>query len=133
MISRLAALLALPSLVASHFVLINPVSLGYDDTRELLGPCGGFTPTDRSTGVTDWPLSGSWINVLTTHEDVIWTYSMALLSDPTTWIPVTPKLHQLGVGQFCEPSMPPNPAWVGQDAILQVIQDAVDGLLYQVR
>ena len=119
--------------VNAHFVLFNPVSLGYDDEHEDQGPCGTFDPTDRSTGVTDWPIGGNFINVLSTHTSVTWEFNAALISDVTNFVPLTPTLKQTGVGFFCEPQIPGNPDWVGQDAVLQVVQRGPDGVLYQVR
>lgn len=109
-----------------------PTSLGFDDTVEDQGPCGSFDPTDRSTGVTDWPVNGDVVAVLTTHTHVTWEVNAALLSDVTTWVPLIPDIDRSGVGTFCLPSVPGNQAWVGKDAVLQVIQTGPDGVLYQV-
>ncbi|ORX98865.1 hypothetical protein BCR34DRAFT_576858 [Clohesyomyces aquaticus] len=128
----LLSLFYLLSFTSAHFVLFDPVSLGYDDVNEVVGPCDGFNPTDRSTGVTDWPIGGAGFTILSTHPNVTWDINAALLSDPTNFVPLVPVLAQQGVGFFCEPQIPGNPAWVGQDAILQLIQHAPDGLLYQV-
>ena len=130
---RLAVLLGLGAVTNAHFVLQIPTSIGYDDTLESTGPCGSFDPSDRSKGVTDWPIGGYPVSVLTTHTTVTWDFKASLLSDVGTWVPLTPVLDQTGVGFFCEPSIPGNPAWVGQQAVLQVTQHGPDGVLYQVR
>jgi hypothetical protein len=116
----------------AHFILLSPISLGYDDARETEGPCGSFNPLDRSTGVTEFPLGGLAVNVITTHLTVTWEFNAALLTDVAKWVPLTPVLSQTGFGAFCEPQIPGNPAWVGLDAVLQVIQHGPDGDLYQV-
>ncbi|KAH8650811.1 hypothetical protein BGZ60DRAFT_349435, partial [Tricladium varicosporioides] len=128
---RLLLLLGLTSLSTAHFVLQYPISLGYDDAIENVFPCDGFNPANRSTGVTDWPIGGSAVLVLTTHPDVTWDINAALLSDLTTWRPIVPVLAQQGFGLFCEPQIPGPPEWVGQEAVLQLVQHAPNGLLYQ--
>lgn len=133
---HLQIFLSLSAVVASHFVLQVPLSLGFNDTNEIISPCDSFDPLDRSGGVTDWPVAGSSIVVLTTHLDVVWEFKAALLSDVAAgapiWRPITLQLSQQGVGTFCEPQIPGPLEWVGLDAVLQIVQHAPDGLLYQV-
>ncbi|KAH8655023.1 hypothetical protein BGZ60DRAFT_339493, partial [Tricladium varicosporioides] len=127
----LLAVLALAASTSAHFVLQIPTSLGFDDTIESTGPCGGFTATDRSTGVTSWPVGGSSISVLTTHTTATFSIKAALLSNPTNFVPLVNDISQKGVGTVCFPSIPGNSAWAGQDAVLQIIQNGADGILYQ--
>ena len=127
-----AVLLAgLSAYARAHFVLEIPTSLGFDDEAETEAPCGGFNPRLR-TNVTDWPIKGSAIGVLTTHDEATWEYKAALLSNLNHWVPLTRVLSQTGVGEFCEPIIPGKKSWVGQRAVLQVIQHGDDGDLYQV-
>ncbi|KAH7327213.1 hypothetical protein BKA65DRAFT_369781, partial [Rhexocercosporidium sp. MPI-PUGE-AT-0058] len=127
--------LSLSAVVTSHFILQVPLSLGFDDVKEIISPCDGFNPLDRSGGVTDWPVAGSSVMVLSTHLNVMWEFNAALLSDiaagTPTWRPITLQLAQQGVGSFCEPQIPGPREWVGLDAVLQIIQHAPDGALYQ--
>ncbi|KAI9766119.1 MAG: hypothetical protein M1839_005026 [Geoglossum umbratile] len=127
----LGSLLGLTAVTKAHFVLQIPTNIGFDDDLEDQAPCGSFSPTDRSSGVTDWPTDGSSIALLTTHTQQIWHISAALLSDVTNFVPLIPDISQAGVGTFCLPQVPGISAWVGQDAVLQVIQNSVDGTLYQ--
>ncbi|KAF4627118.1 hypothetical protein G7Y89_g11034 [Cudoniella acicularis] len=127
---QFVAIVSLAALTEAHFVLQIPTSLGFNDGLEATGPCDTFSPTDRTT-VTNWPIGGDVIQVLTTHNEVIWNINAALLNAPSTFVPLVPSIDQKGVGTFCLPSVPGNAAWVGQDAILQVIQNGVDGKLYQ--
>ncbi|KAK0713316.1 hypothetical protein B0T26DRAFT_857906 [Lasiosphaeria miniovina] len=129
-LSGLAALAQVITLGACHYVLQFPISVGYTDSTEATAPCGGYSATSRTT-VTDWPLGGLAIAVITTHSSVTWEYKVALLSSPTVFVSLTPVLTQTGVGHFCEPVMPGYSPWLNQDAILQVIQHAPDGALYQ--
>lgn len=128
----LLVLSAFNTIVSAHFVLQLPVSLEYIDVCEASAPCDTFDPTNRSTGVIDWPLGGYPVLVLTTHPNVTWEINAALLSDVTTWAPLVPVLHQVGVGYFCEPQIPGKAEWVGKEAVFQMAQHAPDGVLYQV-
>jgi hypothetical protein len=128
------ALLGLASLSTAHFVLMIPTSLGYDDEKESQAPCGSYNPLDRSTGVTDWPVGGHSVGLLSTHGSVTWEINAALISGgATTFVPLVLPFAQRGVGDVCFGAVPGNPAWVGQDAVVQLIQHAPDGNLYQVR
>ncbi|KAF2243176.1 hypothetical protein BU26DRAFT_570570 [Trematosphaeria pertusa] len=100
-------LISFATIAHAHFVLQVPTSLGFDDAKETESPCGSFSATDRSTGVTNYPIAGAPVQMLTTHTS------------------------QTGVGTFCLPQVPVNAAWAGQDAILQVIQHGPDGTLFQ--
>ncbi|KAH8650812.1 hypothetical protein BGZ60DRAFT_388634 [Tricladium varicosporioides] len=126
-----AGLACLISMGSSHFVLQIPTSIGYNDALEGTAPCGSFSATDRSKGVTNWQVAGAAISVITTHTSVTWDFKAALVSSPTTWVLLTPVLTQTGVGFFCEPKIPGLTAWIGQPAILQVTQHGVDCALYQ--
>ncbi|ORX98869.1 hypothetical protein BCR34DRAFT_495755 [Clohesyomyces aquaticus] len=131
MLFQAATLAALTAIARAHFVLQVPTSLGFDDAKETEGPCGSFSATDRSTGVTDYPISGAPLQMLTTHTSVTWDFKAALLSSPNDFSALLPVVQQTGVGTFCLPQVPGNAAWVGQDAILQVVQHGPDGILYQ--
>ncbi|KAK1763047.1 hypothetical protein QBC33DRAFT_500201 [Phialemonium atrogriseum] len=118
------------TLSKAHFVLQIPTSLGFDDDAETESPCGGFDPQKRNN-VTLWPVGGSAVGLLTTHSEATWDFKAAFLSDLETWVPLTGVLHQTGVGSFCEPVVPGDESWVGEEAVLQVVQHGHDGDLYQ--
>jgi hypothetical protein len=115
----------------AHFVLQSPVSLGFNDGLETTGPCDGFDISSR-TNVNKYPVGGYPIHVLTTHNSVVFKYSAALLNDTGTWVEIIPPVKQTGVGDFCLPSVPGYAPWIGLDAVLQIVQFAPDGILYQV-
>jgi len=125
------SLLGLAASATAHFVLSIPTSLGWDDDLQPNAPCGGFTATDR-TNVTQFPVKGGPVALITTHDESQFEFKAAKLSDPTKWISLTPTLHQIGEGDFCEPLVPGPKDWIGQDAVLQIIQNSVMGVLYQV-
>ncbi|KAF3228679.1 hypothetical protein TWF106_006201 [Orbilia oligospora] len=129
--SHFFKLVGLASLTSAHFFLETPIAIGFDDLTLTEAPCGGFDPTDRSAGVTEWPVLGYPIALITTHLNVNWTFRAALLSDVTNWVDIFPRIHQTGIAEFCLPEVPGIEAWIGQDAVVQIIQEAPDGLLHQ--
>ncbi|TGJ62262.1 hypothetical protein EYR41_002241 [Orbilia oligospora] len=129
--SHFFKLVGLASLTSAHFFLDTPIAIGFDDLTLTEAPCGGFDPTDRSAGVTEWPVLGYPIALITTHLNVNWTFRAALLSDVTNWVDIFPRIHQTGIAEFCLPEVPGIEAWIGQDAVVQIIQEAPDGLLHQ--
>jgi len=123
---------SLACLARAHFVLLEPKSLGFDDDREGEGPCGGFDVKDRNTGLTDFPVSGGVVALLTTHSQSTYSFKVAVVADLSQWFDLTRALSQKGTGQFCEPQIPARQQWIGQEAVLQVTQHGHDGTLYQV-
>jgi hypothetical protein len=129
---RPSYLLLAVTAASAHFNLREPAPIGFDDKSEGQGPCGGFDAKSRD-GVSDWPIGGSAIHVQTTHSGATWTYKAALLNDTETWIDLIPAVSQKGLGDFCLPSVPAPAGWAGQEGVIQVVQKAMDGALYQVR
>ncbi|EGX45652.1 hypothetical protein TWF173_000875 [Orbilia oligospora] len=129
-LSNFPFLLALIPFTAAHFVLQVPTSLGFNDINEVEAPCGGFDITSRST-VTDWPIAGYPIGVVSTHPNALWQIRAALLEKPDEFVDLLPNIRQDGMGNFCLGTVPGYADWIGKDAVLQVVQTAVDGMLYQ--
>jgi hypothetical protein len=129
--SLLAILATLPFLAHAHFILTSPPSLGFDEEAGGESPCGGFEVGTAPT--TPFPVGGGGVALLTTHTKATWQFNVALGPDFDLFVPVTPRLAQGGVGDFCEPAIPGRADWVGRKAVLQVVMDGHDGLLYQVR
>jgi hypothetical protein len=124
-------LLGFAAISSAHFVLQVPTSLGFDDVKEDIAPCGGFDIAADKV-VTDWPLSGGHIQVISTHVKAKWDIRAALLSDVANFTDMLPTIAQEGLGTFCLPTVPGIAAWKGKEAVLQIIQTATDGKLYQV-
>jgi len=116
---------------SAHFVLDYPTSIGFDDEKLDQGPCGSFSATIRTKGVTRWSVDGSNIAVLTTHGRVTWELNVALVDNPTEWRPLVREFGQTGVGNVCFRGVPGLAAWIGQPAVLQVVQHGHHGVLYQ--
>ncbi|KAF3942001.1 hypothetical protein ABW19_dt0203329 [Dactylella cylindrospora] len=129
--SRLAVLVGLVCLSSAHFFLETPISVGFDDEELTVAPCGGFDPSDRSAGVTQWPVLGYPVALITTHLNVNWTFKAALLSDLENWVDIFPRTHQTGIAEFCLPQVPGVPDWIGEDAVVQIVSEAPDGFLHQ--
>jgi len=131
----LVAPATLAAVASAHFVLEVPTSVGYEDMREGTAPCGGFEPTRRDA-VTDWPVAGAPLKLISTHPRSRFTVRIALLPNttagPLTFSAMLPVIQQSGLGWLCLPSLPGIAAWEGQDAVLQVTQVATDGELFQV-
>lgn len=116
----------------AHFVLEIPTSIGFDDEKLDQGPCGSFDATDRSKGIAKWSVGGGNIGVISTHGRVTWEINVALVSEPTRWLPLLQEFAQSGVGNVCIQRVPGFSAWIGRPVVLQIIQHAHDGSLHQV-
>ena len=122
--------LALPFSLA-HFVIVSPKSIGFVDTDEGIGPCGGI-PISTRTPLTTWPVAGYPVAIISTHPNAVWQFRAALLNSTDTFVYATPPLYQASLGVFCF-TIPGPKEWIGLDGVVQIIQNAVDGSLFQVR
>lgn len=132
MYKALALLALLPSTFA-HFVLNYPVSLGFDDDNEGTGPCGGFDVTFNATRDSNVTVGGFATTSRTTHPQADWQFRVTTsTSEPYNWTNIVPVVQQYGLGDFCLQNLTLPESYVGQRGVIQVIQSAVDGNLYQV-
>lgn len=115
-----------------HFILQDPRAIGTRDSDQAIAPCGGYDPTSRVDEV-DWPVGGRALYVISTHLTSLWSFKAALLNSTDDWVDLGPQVYQNGFGHICLPNIPGVEAWVGQEGVVQVIQDASHGILYQVR
>lgn len=125
-----ATVALLPTLALAHFHLNNPETLGFSDDNEGKFPCGGFDISFSKTA--DYPVSGAPIYLTSTHPESTWLIRASLANDTSTWHNLLPVIEQSGLGDFCEKAVAVPADWAGQNGLIQVIQDATDGLLYQV-
>jgi hypothetical protein len=122
------------ALGSAHFSLYTPTAIGANmagGPMEGTGPCGSFDETNRDN-VTNWPIGGYPVYLVTTHPQVVFEFRAALVNDTTSWINLIPPINQYGLGFFCEPAMPGFAPWAGLPIVLQVAQYALDGINYQV-
>ncbi|EPE05417.1 gpi anchored cell wall protein [Ophiostoma piceae UAMH 11346] len=131
---KLTALLAAASLANAHFVLSYPPTIGFNDDKEDIGPCGGFTPDFATDNLTDFFVGGDNIATNLLHAQGTWLYRATLdetAGASANWTKLFPEVLQSGLGKFCQPSVTAPAAWAGKKGVLSVVVDAPDGLLYQ--
>ena len=127
------SLAALYKLTAAHFLLNYPPTLGFNDDNEGESPCGGFTPILNSSAA-QVQVDGFPIALRSTHPEADWLFRVTLsLQEPFNWTNLLPVVHEVGLGDFCIPDFKVPAEFAGQSGLLQILQDAADGELYQVR
>lgn len=124
----------LASLSSAHFLLNYPPTIGFDDSVETTAPCGSFTIDFTKDNLTSFNVGGSEIAVTSIHPQANWLFRAMLGSDQNAnnWTQLMPIVQQTGLGAFCEPAIAVPASWAGQQGIIGVVQDAPDGILYQV-
>ena len=117
--------------VNGHFLLKYPATLGFDDSSEGTGPCGGFNPSLANT--TDFHIGGDVISVQSTHPQADWFFRAT--TDPNAaggWVNILPEISQTGLGNYCEQNLTLPSSFGGMKGFVQVAQNAADGVLFQV-
>ena len=132
---KLISLLPLPALAGlstAHFLLYYPPTLGFNDDNEGIGPCGGFPVVFNSSDV-QVQAGGFPIVLKSTHPEADWLFRATLShSEPFNWTNLLPVVHETGLGDFCIPDFKVPAEFVGHSGLLQIMESAVDGVLYQV-
>jgi hypothetical protein len=132
---KLISLLPLPALAGlttAHFLLHYPPTLGFSDDNESIAPCGGFPVVFNSSDV-QVQADGFPIALTSIHPESDWLFRATLShSEPFNWTNLLPVVHETGLGDFCIPDFKVPAEFVGHSALLQIMQNAIDGLLYQV-
>ncbi|RFU33197.1 hypothetical protein B7463_g3138, partial [Scytalidium lignicola] len=124
--------LALAQLSTAHFIVNTPPPLGNNINNEDVAPCGGFTPSS-SQNFTDFHAQGDAISLTTLHAQAYFAYRGMLgtsLSN-ANWTALLPTVEEFGLNSFCQPRVAVPASWVGKSGLLQIIQDAEDGVHYQ--
>jgi hypothetical protein len=115
----------------AHFLLRSPTTVGFDDDKEGTAPCGGFNPPFKSP--SNFHVGGDAIALTSTHPTANWLFRASLDTKAAGgFIDLLPAVSQASLGGFCEPDITVPSSWAGKSGILQIVQDAVDGTLYQV-
>ena len=120
------------SLGSAHFLLNYPQTLGFDDDSEGESPCGGadIKFSDNDTVV---PVGGFPVALRSTHPEAAWLYRATTDQQaPFNWTNILPVVNQNGLGDFCLPMLKLPNSFTNHSGFIQVMQDAADGLLYQV-
>lgn len=111
----------------------TPPPLGNNINNEDVAPCSGFT-SSSSDKITDFHVGGDAIGFTTLHAEAYFAYRSQLGTSLTShnWTILILMVEEFGLNQFCEPSIAVPASWAEQAGLLQIIQDAEDGMHYQV-
>ena len=128
--SWLGMLCIAPSM--AHFLLHHPNTIGFDDDNEGLAPCGGFNVSFDN--MTNYHVAGDYVYLTSIHPQANWLFRATLdVTAASNWTDLLPVIGQSALGDFCEPSVTVPAPWAGSSGIVQIVQDAPDGILYQVQ
>ena len=123
---------ALIYLTSAHFLLNYPPTLGFDDDTEGESPCGAadITFSDNDTTI---PIGGFPVALQSEHPEAAWLYSATTDQQaPFNWTNILPVVNQAGLGDFCLSALTLPDTFANKTGLIQVIQDAADGKLFQV-
>ena len=125
-------LLALASVGSAHFLLNYPQSLGFIDDSEDESPCGG-TDIKFQDNDTVIATGGFAVALRSTHPEAQWLYRATTDQQaPFNWTNIVPVIEENGLGDFCLPMLKLPDSFANKTGLIQVIQGAADGELYQV-
>ena len=118
---------------SAHFLLNSPPTIGFDDSLEATPPCGSFTVDFSKDNVTNFHVGGDFIAMTSIHPMATWLFRATL--DQTAsgnWTDLLPAVVQTGLGNYCETGITVPSTWAGSKGVIGIVQDAPDGILYQV-
>jgi hypothetical protein len=131
MLSNTCLALALTASVSAHFILKWPPA-SFDDDTEGTSPCGG-TPVNFNSSTPSIEVDRFAVSILSAHPEGQWTFKGTLdTQEPYTWTEFTPVINTTGLGTFCLDYLHAPSNFAGKPGVLQVTDNSVDGLLYQV-
>jgi len=117
----------------AHFLLNYPPTIGFDDDLEGTPPCGGFTVNFSTDNVTDFHVAGDSLAMSSIHPQATWLFRATLdITASGNWTNLREPIVQIGLGDFCEQDVTVPASWAGSKGVVQIVQDAPDGILYQV-
>ncbi|RVD84251.1 uncharacterized protein DFL_006012 [Arthrobotrys flagrans] len=119
------------SVANAHFTLRYPEPFGKSAAKQDQGPCGGYT-LDSNTPVTQFHVDGDAVAYASSHPEVKVLFRIIEGNSPDgpNSYKGFPIVEQYGSGDFCEPRVTAPKSLVGKQGIVQVVQNAVDGMLY---
>ncbi|KAK8048124.1 hypothetical protein PG994_009854 [Apiospora phragmitis] len=132
LLSLASATLLFLSAAHAHFQVQYPPTIGpFDDDKEGDAPCGGYT-ADFSKAATDFHVGGDAIATKSGHPQTQWLYRITTDDKAAgNWTEVYGQVQQSGVGTFCVPKVAVPDSYIGQKAVLSIVADGDDGMLYQ--
>lgn len=115
----------------AHFILNYPTSLGFDQNAEDSSPCGGAKLSFASP--SNFHVDGDAIALTTLHpqSNILFRATTDQIASGN-WS-VLSLIAEYGLGAFCEPALSVPASFAGSVGLLQVVQNAEDGVHYQVR
>jgi hypothetical protein len=117
----------------AHFLLNYPPTIGFDDSLETTPPCGSFTVDFSTDNVTDFHVGGDSLAMTSIHPKATWLFRATLNQTAIgNWTDLLPAIVQIGLGDYCERDVIVPASFAGSKGVIQVVQDAPDGILYQV-
>jgi hypothetical protein len=117
----------------AHFLLKYPPTIGFDDSLEATPPCGSFSVDFAKDNVTDFHVGGDSLAMISIHPQATWLFRATLNQAASgNWTDLLPAITQTGLGDYCERDVTVPTSWAGSKGVIQVVQDAPDGILYQV-
>ncbi|KAI7351970.1 hypothetical protein KC320_g4711 [Hortaea werneckii] len=127
----LLAALAFACTSSAHFILQWPPTAGFDDDGEPTGPCGGVDVTVDETS-PEVQVDRFAVQIQNGHPAGEWLFRATTDTEaPYNWTSIVPIVNTAGVGDFCLDSLSAPSSFEGKAGIIQVIDKAVDGMLYQ--
>ena len=132
--SVLAIAILAAGCIQADFTLQLPTPIASTDAQRDTEPCLSLGFKDGTENITEWPVAGHPIQILSTDPIVSWEMQASLLNETHTARTLVPLISQEGIGEFCIPRIHGLADWVGKEAVLQIIRHTShDGSLYQVR
>ena len=125
-------LLVLACTTSAHFLLNYPPTLGFDEKTEGESPCGeaDIKFADNDTTI---PIGGFPVALQSTHPQAQWLYRATTDQEaPFNWTNIVPVVNQDGLGDFCLSALTLPDTFANNSGLIQVIQNAADGMLFQV-
>ncbi|KAI7258124.1 hypothetical protein KC352_g10765, partial [Hortaea werneckii] len=108
-----------------------PPTAGFDDDGEPTGPCGGVDVTVDETS-PEVQVDRFAVQIQNGHPAGEWLFRATTDTEaPYNWTSIVPIVNTAGVGDFCLDSLSAPSSFEGKAGIIQVIDKAVDGMLYQ--
>ena len=122
----------LASLSSAHFVLHWPPTAGFDDQQQTASPCDGFMPMVNSSS-PNITVDRFAIMIQNLHAFSEWGFRGTIdTMAPYDFTPIVPIVNTTGIGDFCLDHIRAPSNWAGNPGIIQVVDNARDGVLYQV-
>ncbi|KAI1844452.1 hypothetical protein JX266_009339 [Neoarthrinium moseri] len=133
LLSSVSAALLLLGSCQAHFLLKSPAPVGvFKDDDEPNAPCGGYTPDFSTNTITNFAVGGDAISTQSSHPQTNYLYRITTdQSAGGNWTEIYPIVQQSGLNTFCVPAVTVPESYVGQTAVLSVVANGPDGLLYQ--